>query len=206
MNKFEEPPWARSGRPGSQSPTRRCPGCDSPHTGPAQATCSSEVVENQEVGTPGKTLKDSERQTATAVTREDEPEVNYALRLTQAVNAGISKRWGEQPNPLSYGRSTQLAADLAKAGVRLETATSAIAKLCAAKRGEKPGTVEYFRAAIFEAHQADEQRAFERANPSVASNGADRGGAPTNLAAGMVHVMEALTRDGRSYGFRFAAR
>lgn len=112
-------------------------------------------------------------------------EQDYALRLTAAANGGIEKRWGEQPNPLNYGNSTQLAHDLVEMGVRLETATAAIAQVCATKKGEKPFGVEYFRNAIITAHRGDEQRDFERANPVRLSE--ERGGNPVPMSAMAIH-------------------
>lgn len=88
---------------------------------------------------------------------------SFAIRLTSAMNAAISKRWGEQPNPLTFGQCQQLAADLILEGFTdLDVARPAIDDACATSRQPTPpGHPNYFRNVIRSAHQSAQQKAFD---------------------------------------------
>lgn len=152
-----------------------------PSTGPLHGPASGQVnpvSASDSIGCEaGKTVKDSERQkeTATAAaaavgTSNENPtngaslERVYAIGLVTSANNAVTARWGEQPNPYFHGTAGPLAVDLIAMGVELPVAQLAIESVCRSKRGAKPGGIEYFRNAIVEAHQANEQRGIDAAN------------------------------------------
>lgn len=185
IDENERHDWPKSGPDGEDEwPNPR------PDSGPAlgqsvaqeQATKPDLGVENQGLRASernGKKEKENSTTTTATRSREEDDVVNaYALRLTAAANAGITRRWGEQPNPMHFGQAMQLASDLIAADIPVEVATDSIARQCAAKRGEKPGTIEYFRLGIVDHNRRRIQREFDAANPVEARG---TGGEPTRI-------------------------
>jgi hypothetical protein len=102
--------------------------------------------------------------------------------MSTAPNAAITKRFGEQPNPITFVTGLEIARILIDKGVHLETARSAIAGVVERFNGQRPMTsLAYFREAIERAHASRVQRGLNAADPTVPEV---RGGPPSRIEPG----------------------
>lgn len=146
-----------------------------------------------------KDRKDKQQQQTTADDRtplsapvSTSPEATYALAITTAANAAVTRKWGEQTRPYFYGMSTQLAAELVADKIPLAIAVWSITdQIDRSKATRPPSTISYFRNGILDHAKTDEQRRLDRLNPVTIGNQPQaRGGQPTSLAYSLEPVQQ----------------